>query len=564
MLNLKHKEYIILNSIFLVLIIIDICIINVHLEENTFLTKLVFGEKNGYFNKFDYLKDPGWWGYIIQWFYEITPHIPWFPILMLFLGIISLAFILNILLYAASHGRIERKIYVPLFIFLIVLLNGNIVWIHHTRIAFLMCGGAMLLNLFVQRNRSNIRYPFLWYFFTALWFAGGMFLRPEAAVGTIVIMTPGIFIFFGRDIKVSIKTFGLYIILMAALGGYYLYQVSYNTDFYYKLEPDVEYEMMDRGNIISQSEMKSAKDSVKYESIIHFWSLGDISGTSSEFARSLIEKPNDFKHRLFFFAYPHDNPRKSAWTENFAPFIISDIAILIFCCIIVSLSFARYGFRVGGATAIYVLLSLSFILITFGINRYARVVEPLSGLLCALSLLTFFLSNRPSRLFSVRWIIIPISLFALVYIYLRFSETFQQSQKCTQVELQVESAVDSVMQSSNRKLVYLTPIFSTFNTPAFHPFYEFPGKQLIITEFAQYSGHKPFLERLSEITGCDEEDYLCRFQFLKNREKDLIIISDEERMKFLDKYLLTMYDFDLGFSKLPSSPLYGDVRVWLP
>ena len=560
----KHKPYFLLNIGLIALFLIDLFLVKIHLDENTSLIKLIWGEKNGYFVGFDYIKDPGIWAYLFDSFYAALPSFEWVPAIILILSFTSIALILNLALTAILQTTGQKTPYVLLLCVLIVLLNENLVWIHHTRAAFLMCGSSILIALFLYA-RPSFRLRKFWYFLSLMWFVGGMLLRPETALGSLMMMGLGVLLFFGKNVRASFNTLGPHILFLLSLGCYYIYHVANNTNYYYKLEPDVEYEMMDRNNIIPLSEMKNAKDSVKYEAIVHFWSQGDFTKTTPEFTRSLLNKPDDLVHRLFFFAFPPNTPQEKHEKryEGF-PFLLSDIGVFLFCLIIAGLSLFLYGKRTGSFTTFYILASITLILFTFSINRYGRIVDPLTGLLCSLGLFSLLLNFPTGRKAFSRVFLLFIGLFLAGYTYVRFAETVKLSKKYTFVETRTTHAVDSLMRSSSRKYVYLTPTFSTFEMSPFKPFHEFPNKQLIITEFAQYSVHKPFLKRLSEITGCEESDYLCRFQFLKTHEKDLIIISHEERLAFIDKYLRTMYGFETGFSKKPSTPLYDDVRVWMP
>jgi hypothetical protein len=247
-------------------------------------------------------------GYIgiaeVYWlFYRLMPGINWHFVFMILYDIISLYLVLRML-----KRVILKKINAPFFIIAVQVLFAlfyidNIIFVSHTRVSLIFCG-ISLFNLAFTQNMGRKR---IWK--NSLIFVFGMLLRPESGLGTLLIVGIGYFI-YSCSFKKLLQRLWLPMLAVSVFTVIFTIDLRYTDIYVKKVEPEIEYKMMAK-RVVDIGQMKTAKDSVKYEAALAgMWF--DTKEITPAFMRSIIlpgvdlsidHLANVLHHLLYFYSY---------------------------------------------------------------------------------------------------------------------------------------------------------------------------------------------------------------------------------------------------------------------
>ena len=565
--NKGEKGFIIGLNIFLALLFL-LCEwwVRPHFEENFALWKLWLYASDGYTQGFHHLNDVIIWQEILEFLYGYDSSVAWFPLFVLFFSFLSVIIIVNASLFLAKDKGLSLPMALALVLILLPLLMANWFWVHQNRVAFLMCGSAILATMAVYGS-SNYHLK-KWVFPGAVvWFVGGMFFRPEAALATLAILAPGYLIYFGGMLKKGLPPYLVFGSILFLFFGYFFLKILNSHDFYYRTEPDVEYEIVDRRNVVPVSAMKTREDSLRYMAVTHYWMLGDVQKSDPEFIRSLLNKPSGFFDRFLFFLRPSSGNEKqfvnaSSWYE----LVLANRFVVYLYGIVLLLALFLVGWKrvmiIGGFWALSTLL-LSF---SFSINGYHRILEPMLALIGYMGVFILLVGISPAVSKKKHFILgVLLSAVAFGYIATQIYDAKQRSLRLSAAEAERKRRVEDVMEMSKRPLVWLHLEAAPLDTDdALVAFKGFGDKKLILSELVQCSANSGFLRQTTLMTGCEGTDFLCRIKYLKNHMHEIVIIATRERLKFYDDYMWGVYGLKTDFSTAYAIPLDGDVYFWLP
>ena len=241
-----------------------------------------------------------YWGYIgvsfiYKFLYAIEPRYDWLSISLIVFEFCALFLILRVIknvVFQNSPRTFVMRLSQVLFA---LFFAENIIYLSHTRSSLLFCGSALISLAFCEKVSK--RNTFL---YTSI-FIVGMLIRPESSLGMLLLVSVG-YLIYRFDIIHVVKRFFLPAIATVIMLFAYFIDWS-NTDlFIKKIEPDVEYRLMEN-RFIPISGMRTALDSIKYEAAAEGLCF-DTRILTPEYFRSILLPGTDwsFNHaRLRFF-----------------------------------------------------------------------------------------------------------------------------------------------------------------------------------------------------------------------------------------------------------------------
>lgn len=546
-----------LNIILLLVLLFDVFVIKPHYDDNAFLWKIIMTESGSFTKNYHYFNDLFLIQHIFQWFYAAWPTVAWFTFFCLFANFLSIALIANLLLlYGIKKGH---SLFFSLSVVAaaVIFLNGNLLWVHHNRVAFLMVSSALVAQAVGMEYQTGFGSK-LWYRLGGFaWFVLGVLVRPEAAAASLLLASAAFLVLYGIRFKVLFSALGKHFILMACLFGYYIYQINFSNQYYYKLEPEGEYEVIDRRNIIPLSDMKTAADSGKYIAASNFM-LGDIKAVNPEFIRSIIKRENNSGFDKFLFFLNLSPNRGSFWDMGKASWFMLNLKNIfaLFVLLFIFLLFSR-KYKIAAFLAVYLLFVLILYSSVLSMSTFQRVLDPMSGVtavwLILLCLSSAFVKERNLffSVFRVAFFLYVIGLF-----FYMFTDSFEKSRQTAASEKEMDEKVQSVLSGSSRKYIvwasYLFAPSDIYNTSL-----QYGNKQVLYMEFAQFSGNEYFLRTVSKVTGCPGDDFRCRLQFLKDNRADMVILGTKRKLGIYNDYAQKVYGMELGLDTSMAQPVHG-------
>lgn len=215
---------------------------------------------------------------IYKVFYHFIPSINWHFVFALFFEWISLVVFLRAFRNSANKSLSELEIRL-LLVAVSICFFENIVFVSHTRVSLIFCGVALFNLAFTEQ--LTLKNTLL----NSLLFLLGMLLRSESGIGMLLLTSIAYFI-YSHNIKTYLHRFAGPLLFMGIFLTIFYTDLQTTSLFSRKIEPEIEYKMM-ANRVVPISEMKTAKDSVKYEAArAGMWF--DTKEVSPEFMRSLL------------------------------------------------------------------------------------------------------------------------------------------------------------------------------------------------------------------------------------------------------------------------------------
>lgn len=522
-------------------------------------------ESNGYLNGFHHLNDVIFWQELLQLLSLKAPTISWFPLIVLFLTTVSIVIIANCLFLVARRNNVPPLFSIAAILFLLTLLDRNLFWIHQNRVAFMMCGSAIIAAAALYGSSLSKRANQFLYSLVCFWFFAGLCFRPEAAAATLLLFLPGILIYYKSDWRAALNMFGGFCIMLAAFAFYYMLQLTCNSNFYTQLEPDVEYEIVDRRNVIPLASMKTLEDSAKYIAVANHWMLADVRKTTTEFIRSLVDKENNARNRFFFFLNPSKNGKRLLDAGVLISFITHQKIIFLFFLLLILFPLLNGNWKLSLSLAFFILSSVVFLSFSFSVDNYNRISQPLMALIAAWSIFLSSSQYPKGQAAPKKRVFLLLACITSTYYFWHLRDTATENKRLTNEENNIAIKMNSLMSNVKRKyVVFATLDFAPLNTGVFPAFTGYEGKQLLLIELVQSSANPAFLKKIGEVTNCRGDDFFCRMKFIRDNQSEVMLIGNKSRIALYDYYVKSVYDFDLNLSAAPSYLLFNETYYWLP
>lgn len=531
-----------------------------HFEDHFAMYKMFIYETNtGLTLNFHYMNDIIGWETILGKLQHSWPSVSWWSVAVLSSVVFPVTIMLGILSYRAVNSHLPAPVWAMLCTLVLVFYVWNIFWVHHNRAAFSLAALGLLGGI-LQPLKKSPAYGLMrlgW----ALVFTAGICWRFEAGIATFLLLAPLCILSEELPIKARLSKILIPTLIVTGFTGVYLVKTNIHPDFYYTIEPEVEYELMNRRNIVPISTMVTAQDSMRYRAVNEYWMLGDIQQTNASFIRSLIPKPEGFFHRFLFFLKNSNRPASEV-----------PVATVLFTYGILLLNFAvlfwflwlqkrKYEgvFMLGYVAFAVLLLSLSF-----RVDELQRVTQPFLLLLCIAMFAIAVMRYRAVNVRGLRWVAAVVFMLNIVYLINQVSMMTSYSAPLLQTEKYMRAQIGRHIDTSERRFVLPFMDFSIFNTGVFMPYNGFKGKRVLFYEFGQFSATPPLLQTIRNITGCPGDDFKCRLEFLKQMRSDFIIISTPQRLAFMEEYARIMYGVELNILSAKKVCLNDNVFIWFP
>lgn len=511
----------------------------VFFEDNNVLANMLFSGGNGQppftdFYKIDFIG----WENIIGWLYTIFPTTPWYGYI-----IYSFTWICIGILLFNVYLRITRQenIHSSLFPFVLILVSAtySITQLHHNRVAFLLCGSA-LFTVFNKRSFGKFGATFYFLLLNYLLFFIGALLRPDAGLGTILLMVPIFFMLGLPSNRISILKGQFAFTAIAILVFGYTQWHTYTTKSYHtSLEPNLEYEILEKRNVVPLSEMKTGADSARYLAA-KSWFIADSAGLPISFLKSIILKNNAFQSRSVYFL----NGIKSIKEIRYEVEILvksSKYLWLIFTGVCIWASFLMFSFI---PLFVYLWVICLVVYMSAAINAVARNVDPMLLLSITVVLLSIVQYREP---FNKKYTIIEFLVSILLFLGMSYWVIAQKKQKDI-VVANNKHLYETIKNSSYKNVFLLVPLEYYPISPFFNPKL-LDGKHLPIIEFGQYIHTAQGKKMVASSCGCKNEKFIDRFDALKLKG-DLLIVSTEVRLDLYKYYLKKVYDYDFNVTKI--------------
>jgi len=237
--------------------------------------------------------------------YYILPRINWHFTFMLVYEILSLYLVLRALRIVVLN-KVNGLFLIRLIQIIVALFYmENIIFMSHTRTSLIFCGIALFnLSFTTLITRKDL-------LLNGLLFVFGMLLRPESSIGMLLIVGAGYFI-YTHDLREMIRRIWIPVMVTGIFITIFSIDLAYTDIYVRKVEPEIEYKMMAK-RVVAIGQMKTAKDSVKYEAaLVGMWF--DMKEMTPSFMRGIILPGVDMSaqhmkdvlfHLLgFYAAYP--------------------------------------------------------------------------------------------------------------------------------------------------------------------------------------------------------------------------------------------------------------------
>jgi hypothetical protein len=232
---------------------------------------------------------------IFRLFYFLMPQINWHLIYAILFEVFGLFLLLRAIRTIILKNTSEFSVKLMQLFFALIYIE-NITFISHTRVSLIFCGIALFNLAFTkQLSRKSI-------ILNGLLFLLGLLLRSESSMATVLIISAGFLIYNFNPIALA-KRIWLPVLTLSIFLSIFFFDLANTNVFVRKVEPEIEYKMMAK-RVVDISEMKTAKDSVKYEAaLVGMWF--DMKEMSPEFMRSMILQGADFSSKHMKSVYSH-------------------------------------------------------------------------------------------------------------------------------------------------------------------------------------------------------------------------------------------------------------------
>ncbi len=209
-------------------------------------------------------------------FYTMIPGVPWYEIILFFYVAVSLFAILFILF--TKNVQLGTKVKLFIGLLSLILATEFILSFQYTRVAFAL-GTASTLAL-LMGSKEN-KWPGVW---SCIFFIFCLLTRHEVGVFIFVMQWLSVLFISNRSYSKVALRFNTTVFLIVA--GYIAYDRFTTNDFLKQFEPELGYQLLDRGNIVPLGNMTNAVDSAKYIAVTNL--ITDKEHTTIAFLRSLV------------------------------------------------------------------------------------------------------------------------------------------------------------------------------------------------------------------------------------------------------------------------------------
>jgi len=468
--------------------------------------------------------------------YLYFPSIPW-------LNIFHYAFLIFsfLTIYFLFQKQINNKWHFNVLIIVFSIFFATFYVIHFlTMVSFIMSFASIikLINNY-EENRStlinNLPYFILFILASAI--------RWEPPLITLIIMCLYYLILVNNeDLRLKVlsmfKIFSIPSIILISLIIYVGFRIINGNEFYEKIEPELEYELMSRNNFIPISSMTNKVDSMRYQAVyLGIW--GDAETNDAAFLRSLVGGEKQNRQYLFENAI-----------SQFQISLIESKSIFIFNSILFIFLFIT-TFILNPVNAFKLLLFHSLLYIFLFILGYrVKIVDTtiIPILFSASCLYLFYLfkqrENPPKFVLFSLYLVSTIFQLKFLFNYSKIAEKEYQ---------EVKAIYYNIENNFHDKHILLDRFSEKIVLRGFKPFQKidvFKNNSYYIFDSQHLSTLEPYRTFLNKSCNCNANNYKDYFTFITNNNEDFVFIINEENPPFFEDYLKTVHGLNTNWEKL--------------
>jgi hypothetical protein len=376
-----------------------------------------------------------------------------------------------------------------------------------------------------------------------MYFITGYLIRPEAAIGTIII-SGGYFLIRESALLKTIRRLSPHYLFAIGMTTYFGIQMVQDDSFTRQVEPDIEYQILAKGNLVPLSEMTNAADSARYM-MAQSWIVNDPEHISIAFLRSIIGHKENFSDRIF---YAGGKLGEMLLTNHYYSLLI--ILILMLTAFL----YHRYPDnkeKLRRIILFYFFITSIVVGLTVLIKMEGRVWIPITLISLWLSLSDllpmYFISRKATlsglkKVFAVSALLLIPSLYSISCSANAAKDTYQRNQLFTQELNNLPEKALVLLDISAVKLLYTSPFKDQFLRK---------DLKILIHNLGTLSLTQQYSDYLRSYCHCDPSDYAAFYNYLYH-QKERYIIGYKYQLKLTEDYLKAVYELPYKFTLLSS------------
>lgn len=435
-----------------------------------------------------------------------------------------------------------------LLLFLFILLADNILHFQNARVAYLLCGSALLLSIIHFREPSAIRENRIGFIAVNALYLLGCLSRSEPGLGMLFLFVP-FSMLWHQSLRKAILPVFVPLLISSALFLFILADLKLSDEFHKQVEPDVEMQLTVRNNIVPLGNMKTAVDSMKYEAAKNMlW--GDPRVLDEKFLRSLIADA----------PYLSVSMKQINRTLQYCFEYVQEYAHLIFFSFLfLFLAFLNLYKNKSALQSVFPLCYfLVFLLAIFVQSYYVKMRDwsfsPYAALFLTSCALYYFKTVGYHKFYKAGFFLL---LLTSVF-HVQFVHANSASRK--QIFAYNSALYASVKEIAGNETLLLNPSsyqsFLSANRP-FEVFDYSDFSKLFFYESQIASVLPGYREYLMKECSCDVFDFSQFYNYLLDETypHKVFALSTHRRMDLIQRYLQGIHSFRLEYHEVPDAQL---------
>lgn len=469
---------------------------------------------------------------------HLSSFFPGLPVMNI-LSFLSIIICLAILLYLYIASTQKELLWG--LVIIVVLSIGYFELLNGTRRAILYSLTSSALFFYILKYKKPIL-SLAGVLSIGLWILG-LLTRLETTV-IFLSISGSLFLLialYESSWKVELKYLLLALFyVVSAIGFMFVvqYKLIQSEDFYLQIEPDCEYELSIKENLISIGEMSNRVDSLRYLAVKKgLW--GDAELNDAEYLKSLIGEER--RGALAWHGVDFYKEELSLFIHKYQVYLLLYLFVSIFLL-----------FQVGGKSKhlffrllLYsiVIVSMVFV-VAVQLKSNHRVTESLLGsaLILQWMVLNFYYPFSKVKFFSaVTFIAFPLLLLLSQYYKVSVREQVRKEYNQEQILFNQD-----FMEAET---IYLTGKYTRMLLDTYSPFETFSvleNKNVILIDDLALTTTDPYRGYLSSKLNCNVLDYASFFAALYEFDENAMYLIDKDRMEFLKDYLKQVHNYNLA------------------
>lgn len=449
--------------------------------------------------------------------YKSFPLVSWYEVVLYFYVSLSVFTVLYVILEQKNTSSFVNVIR---FSLLLLFTINSIVFLQYTRVAF-MLGTASTL-LFLGRDRQKT--PF--YIWSVLLYGLCILTRPE--VGIFVLLLQWLIYFVLTQKEASKIMLGLHTTICAAMLLCVVYDRLTTTSFIKQYEPELCYQLFERGNIVPLASMSNKVDSAKYLAVVN--TVTDPNFITIPFLQRLVKENAISGVSLELVERTIDITKASL--KDAKGFVLLYFAAMVF--LYFSLLNKNEKQRIKRLLFFNLLFWCILIVTIFEIKMEKWVFESMLMLLTLTQL--YFISAKSTlnkkQIFSILLLCITGSIYAINSMFTYHSDIKNRlnDNKAFFFSLKERYTGKVIMPGQNivDKVLYH---FEPFSQPNFKPL-----EQVYLFDCDVLHLVPDYNAFISKTCHCDANDYAALLSFLANKGDNLRFISTPQKVSAITSY----------------------------